>query len=275
MIDDACLKIVTYDQNGNKAGENTICATYSQEDGAVDLDPGSEFTLKIVHERAYETEVSIDLNVHGISLPGILKTNIQSGTNEKVTYTFRSPSDKNVRWSIDFLGPYNSNNDIYPIIWAFYTTDPPTPLVSKNKDAQMLEKYYVHTLFVNLHGEVLREEVVELKKPLVKSIIKRVKLVKINVGDEVYVLIPEINDATKVKKAILKIWEFKAYNGKAKIKLPLNKAPDLVLDALKTRLIMIKNPEKAIIVTLDVEYVDNSSDGYLYIAVGRDVLVSK
>jgi hypothetical protein len=82
----------------------------------------------------------------------------------------------------------------------------------------------------------------------------------------------------KVKSAIIKIWRLKTVNGKLKIKLPLEKASDITMNALKilrNGLTIFKNRGSAVKIVIDVTYSDGSRDGFVYIAVGYDIAIPR
>ena len=234
-IDDTCISIVTQDTAGNKLGEHTLCATYSTQDGKITLEPGtSPVSFTITYSKSYEAEISMSISVKYISLDGIFKTDIQSGTTEEVTYTFRAPSDRTVVYLIDYLGPYGENT--YPIEWAFYTIDPPANLnidVNSVDSEKTPSKYYLHVVTLDVHGKLINEKTVAYKTPPIIHKPKKVKLVDVRIGNSAIVLIPRIEDLDKVKSATIEIWRLKPVNGKLEIKLPLEKAPDITMNALK------------------------------------------
>jgi len=277
-IDDACISVVTQDTSGNKLGEHTICAIYSTKDGKITLGPGIETSFTITYDESYETEISMSISVKYISLNGIFKTNIQSGTTEKVEYFFKAPSDRTVTYLIDYLGPYDRDRDIYPIEWAFYTIDPPSSSSANIKEVETPIKYYLHVVTLDVHGKLINKKTVIYKTPPIIHERKRVKLIDINMGNGVILLIPRIENISEVKSATIKIWKLNTVNGKVEIKLPLGRAPDVVISALeilRSGLMLVKDRGSAVKIVLDVTYRDGSSDGFMYIAVGYGVSMLK
>jgi len=281
-IDDTCISVVSVDTVGNKLGQHTLCATYRTPDMAITLEPGISVSFTITYSKSYEAGISMSIGVKYIPpLDGLFKVNIQSGTTEEVTYTLRAPSGRTVTYLIDFLGPYDRNTNTYPIAWAFYTIDPPANHdidVDSVDTGKTPSRYYLHVVTLDVHGKLINEETVVYKTPPIIHKLKRVRLVDVRAGNGTIVLMPRIEDLDKVKSAIIKIWRFEVVNGKLDIKLPLEKASDITMNALeilRNGMTLFKNRGSAVKVVIDVEYSDGSRDGFEYIAVGYDIAIPR
>lgn len=129
-----------------------------------------------------------------------------------------------------------------------------------------------------MHGKLINEKTVVYKTPPIIHKPKKAKLVDVRIGNSAIVLIPKIEDLDKVKSATIEIWRLKPVNGKLEIKLPLEKAPDIIMNALKilkNGLTIVKNHGSAVKIVLDVTYSDGSRDSFVYIAVGYDIAIPK
>jgi len=136
-------------------------------------------------------------------------------------------------------------------------------------------KYYLRVVTVSIDGRVLSSETVELSAPPVpvEQTVKRVQLREAISGD-VIVLTPVIRDCGKVKSAIMKIWRLPAEGGGLAIDLGRLPPPNATVNALNGEIRLVRNDGRAVMIVLEVEYLDRSTDSFGYIAVGFDVVLS-
>jgi len=136
-------------------------------------------------------------------------------------------------------------------------------------------KYYLRVVTVSIDGKLLGSETVELSAPPIPvgQTVKRVQLREVVKGD-VIVLTPVIRDCGKVKSAIMKIWRLPAEGGGLVIDLGRLPPPNATINVLSGEIRLVRNDGRAVMIVLEVEYLDGSADSFGYAAVGFDVAPS-
>ncbi|MEB3755392.1 MAG: hypothetical protein GSR79_00810 [Desulfurococcales archaeon] len=79
----------------------------------------SPLPITVYKGNHFVANINLGVSIEGVSVSGLLKFDYETGTNSEYKYVFNSDPYSDRIWYVDYLGDYDVDHHVYPLIWAF------------------------------------------------------------------------------------------------------------------------------------------------------------